>query len=254
LSALLGDFDHARRQVDRALEFAPGDIRLIRLRGMLEFQSGDIQSGKSYWSRYNSTQNSVTASVASTSLGLWATRALDTGERVTITGESHLLDTLQDIARPVLSSPTAAPWHVAPTNIALGIAASANGDAESAREQYDALLPYRGTLPRLSEILIDRVLGNLAHTMDDRATATTHYEDGIAFCREAGYLPQLAWTLHDYANMLLDTDERSAEPSSASAQHPHATAMLDEALEISRDTGMRPLMERVLSRREILKA
>ena len=31
-------------------------------------------------------------------------------------------------------------------------------------------------------------------------------------------------------------------------------ALLDEALEISRDLGMAPLVERVLSRREILKA
>ena len=31
-------------------------------------------------------------------------------------------------------------------------------------------------------------------------------------------------------------------------------ALLDESLEISRDLGMVPLMERVLSRRKILKA
>ncbi len=33
-----------------------------------------------------------------------------------------------------------------------------------------------------------------------------------------------------------------------------AVAMLDESLAISNELGMRPLMERVLSRREILKA
>ena len=33
-----------------------------------------------------------------------------------------------------------------------------------------------------------------------------------------------------------------------------ATSLLDESLQISSDLGMRPLMERVLSRREILKA
>ena len=31
-------------------------------------------------------------------------------------------------------------------------------------------------------------------------------------------------------------------------------SLLDESLKISRDLGMRPLMERVLSRRDILKA
>ncbi len=33
-----------------------------------------------------------------------------------------------------------------------------------------------------------------------------------------------------------------------------ATSLLDESLAISSELGMRPLMERVLSRREILKA
>ncbi len=56
---------------------------------------------------------------------------------------------------------------------------------------------------------MDRVLGFLARTMGQLKQATTHLEDGLAFCRRAGYRLEL---------------------------------------------GMRPLMERVLSRREILKA
>ena len=35
---------------------------------------------------------------------------------------------------------------------------------------------------------------------------------------------------------------------------PKAVALLDESLAISSELGMRPLMERVLSRREIFKA
>jgi hypothetical protein len=43
--------------------------------------------------------------------------------------------------------------------------------------------------------------------------------------------------------------ERNSEGDRA-----NATSLLDESLAISRELGMRPLMERVLSRREILKA
>jgi len=43
--------------------------------------------------------------------------------------------------------------------------------------------------------------------------------------------------------------ERDAEGNLAKA-----LALLDESLAISSELGMRPLMERVLSRREILKA
>ena len=76
--------------------------------------------------------------------------------------------------------------------------------------------------------------------------AQTHYEDALAFCRKAGYLVELAWSLCDYADMLL---ERDGEGDKAKAG-----TLLGESLQISSDLGMRPLMERVLSRREILKA
>ncbi|MCH8226586.1 MAG: hypothetical protein IIC97_12045 [Chloroflexi bacterium] len=93
---------------------------------------------------------------------------------------------------------------------------------------------------------VDRVLGLLAQTMGNLDTAMTHFEDGLAFCREAGYRPELAWTCCDYADSLR---ERDGEGDRANAM-----SLLDESLAISSELGMRPLMERVLSRREILKA
>ncbi len=33
--------------------------------------------------------------------------------------------------------------------------------------------------------------------------AATHFEDALAFCRKAGYRPDLAWTCCDYADTLL---------------------------------------------------
>jgi len=72
------------------------------------------------------------------------------------------------------------------------------------------------------------------------------FEDALTFCRKPGYRPELAWTCCDYADLLR---ERDAEGDRA-----RAMALLDESLSISSDLGMRPLMERVLSRREILRA
>ena len=66
------------------------------------------------------------------------------------------------------------------------------------------------------------------------------------FCMKCGYRPELAWSLCDYADMLL---ERNAE-----GENENTMELLDESLAISTELGMRPLMERVLSRREILKA
>ena len=50
----------------------------------------------------------------------------------------------------------------------------------------------------------------------------------------------------DYADTLLQRNEPGDREK--------AMSLLDESLAISSELGMRPLMERVLSRREILKA
>ncbi len=58
--------------------------------------------------------------------------------------------------------------------------------------------------------------------------------------------PGLAWGCCDYADTLR---ERDAEGDRAKVM-----SLLDDSLAISSELGMRPLMERVLSRREILNA
>ena len=76
--------------------------------------------------------------------------------------------------------------------------------------------------------------------------ASEHFEDALVFCRRAGYRPELAWTCCDYADTLLQRGEPGDREK--------AVSLLDESLAISSELGMRPLMERVLSRRDILKA
>ena len=93
---------------------------------------------------------------------------------------------------------------------------------------------------------IDRLLGLLSQTLGDLDQAAAHFDDALAFCRKAGYRPELGWICCDYADMLR---ERNGEGDRAKA-----VALLDESLAISSELGMRPLLERVLSRREILGA
>ncbi len=92
---------------------------------------------------------------------------------------------------------------------------------------------------------IDHLLGLLAHTMDNLDQAEVHFEEALAFCRK-GYRPELAWTCCDYADTLLQRNEPGDREK--------AMSLLDKSLAISSELGMRPRMERVLSRREILKA
>ncbi len=89
----------------------------------------------------------------------------------------------------------------------------------------------------------DRIQRRIEILLDE---AVTYFDDALTFCRKAGFRPELAWTCCDSADTLLQRNE--------SGDREKATSLLDESLAISSELGMRPLMERVLSRREILKA
>ena len=87
------------------------------------------------------------------------------------------------------------------------------------------------------------LLGCLSMTQGRLEQAMAHFEDALAFC---DYRPELAWTCCDYADAML----KSNTPDDRSKAMP----LLDESLAHYRKLGMSPLMERVLSRREILGA
>lgn len=71
----------------------------------------------------------------------------------------------------------------------------------------------------------------------------THFEDALAISSNPGYQPELAWNCRDYADTLL---RRNGEGDRATA-----ISLLDESL--ATELGMRPSMERVLSRQDILR-
>ena len=68
--------------------------------------------------------------------------------------------------------------------------------------------------------------------MDKLDDAATHFEDALAFCRKAGYRPELDWTQYDYADMLLERND--------GGDRQKAATLLDESLAISSELGMRP--------------
>jgi hypothetical protein len=133
------------------------------------------------------------------------------------------------------------------TQAGLGLIAVYKLDRQAAKTQYTALTQYPSVdFMVLAGISNQRLLGLLSHTIGNLDVSQGHFEDALTFCREVGYRPELAWSLHDYADMLLERDSPGDQQK--------ATKMLDEALQISTDLSMRPLMERALSKRDILKA
>jgi DNA-binding CsgD family transcriptional regulator len=162
-----------------------------------------------------------------------------------ISGATDRLDIARDAAETVLSSPLLLgqqvnPYSVLVVRLGLALIAIHEGDEVAARQQYVALEAQRGILVVFAMMAVDRVLGLLCVTIGQVDRAVAHFEDAVTFCRKAGYWPELAWSCCDYADALL----RRNNPG----DYPKANLLLEEALAISRDLGMRPLMERVIAR------
>ncbi len=120
------------------------------------------------------------------------------------------------------------------------------GDVSLSDELYPLLALERGTFAIANDLAVDRLLGLLSQTTGNLEQAADHFEAALTLCRKAGYRPELAWTCCDYADTLLQRNEPGDREK--------AMSLLDESLAISSELGVRPLMERVLSRREILRA
>ncbi|MCH8234817.1 MAG: protein kinase [Chloroflexi bacterium] len=140
-----------------------------------------------------------------------------------------------------------------PIMITVGVISIARNDSDMGRQSYDYLINSLGKSQVVGPVCVSRVLGLLACLLGEMSTATDHFQDAMKFCRTAGYKVELAWTCSDYAEMLLDrTSTGSAQAQEGDREK--AIELQDEALAITQELGMRPLTERILARREILRA
>lgn len=162
-----------------------------------------------------------------------------------VSGVPFKLDEAAEICRSILSSTLAVPLYLFAARCALGLLSVIQGDTQEAADQYEILKQAKRILVPF-HLASDRLLGILSHILGNVDQAATHFDDSQAFCRRAGYRPELAWTCCDYTDTLLQRGEPGDREK--------AMSLLDESLAISTELGMRPLMERVLSRRDILKA
>ena len=154
-----------------------------------------------------------------------------------ITGMARQFDIAQAAADTALSSPFIVSFYAQLARTGLALMAVERGDIAVASEQYEALKSWRITMTPLNLMCGHRVLGLLARTMGRVDDAVAHFEDSLAFCRKAGARPELAWTCHDYVDTLLTR--------TGPGDHQKAMSLQDEALAVSTELGMKPLMERV---------
>jgi tetratricopeptide (TPR) repeat protein len=168
-----------------------------------------------------------------------------------IAGNDEWLTVAETRANGVLAAAVGR-YSNAIARVSLALIGVQRGDVAAAEEHYAALALVPGLM--VFYVSTYRVLGQLSATLSRLDQAADHFEDALAFNRSAGYRPDLAWSCYDYADVLLQRASTGSARTESEEDRRKAMSLLDEALAISSDLGMRPLMERVLSRREILNA
>ena len=241
-SQAMGDWQAAREYSDRCLSVSPRVWMGLYIRTLLEHNVGEFVQGEAYLERLLE----ITLETAPRANTLCGYTALVIPLAARIAGVAERFEVAETLAETILSSPSTTPLDAVYARTSLALIAVHRRDVAEAGEQYAALVPVRGTALAYAMLAVDRLLGLLAHTTGQLDEAMAHFDDALAFCRRGGYRPELAWTCCDYADALR---ERGSDGDRAKA-----ISLLDESLAISSELGMRPLMERVLSRREILGA
>jgi len=239
VSHLRGDWQASRDFSDRNLAVSPLDPRLLFTRIPLEHEVGNFDLGDTLLDQAMEVMRQAPRGPNTA----YASVSMAIALAARIAGTTARLDDAETAAQTVLSFPNALPVVATIARVSLAMIAVQRGDATAAQQQYEALNSYRATT-LVGMIAADRLLGLLAHTTGRLDQAAEHFEDSLSFCRRTGCRPELAWTCCDYADMLLARDGKGDRDK--------AISLLDESLDISSELGMRPLMERVQSRREIL--
>jgi class 3 adenylate cyclase/tetratricopeptide (TPR) repeat protein len=230
LFCLAGLWQSARDVNDQGLALFPTSGMLLGQRALLEHQVGDDTQGNAYLQRFLDLSVAMGVALVEGSASMMSLAQLSR-----ITGRGELFST------SFRTVPSSHPFGVFSGLCGLALLAVQKGDVPLSVEMYSALVPQLGTSATPADLSVDHLLGLLSQTMGDLDQAKAHFEDALAFCRKAGYRPELAWTCCDYADILLDRDDEGDRAK--------AMSLLDESLAISSELGMRPLMERVLARK-----
>jgi len=248
-----GDWQAARSFIEQGLAISPRDPNLLGSQAILEFQVGDFGAGGVALERLLEAVRSSHSGLPSSDIFnhlYYSNASVVISVVARINGVTSSFDVAEERAGHLLTLTDANPAAQRAARISLGLIAVQRGDAAAAGKLYETLEAIAGTIspqsPHGPGLSGDRVLGLLAQANGDLNQAVSHFEDALVFCRKAGYRPELAWSCCDYADTLRERD--------GPRDHEKAVSLLDESLAISSELGMRPLMERVLSRREILRA
>ena len=187
-----GDWQAARDCIERGLSVSPQEHRLLFCRALIEYEKGDFKKGDDYLGNLLEVMPAVGA--RPTPAYVFPIMVLPMIAR--IPGSLDRLEIAEKAGDTILSWPLADTQHHLYANGGKAMMAVLRGEAAATAEQYAALESQRGTMFTML-MSVDRLLGLPAQTMAELDQAAEHFGDALAFCREAAYRPELAWTCCD---------------------------------------------------------
>jgi DNA-binding CsgD family transcriptional regulator len=233
-----GDWKMARGCIDRALRRHPNDMFTLQNLAILEYELGNLRESDACLAK-------IVSKVRNTDpRGTYVGSAM---ECVALARLSHLSDAenrmnlVKSTAESILASPFADPFTAVNARAGLCLIALQRAGIKKATEQdLGDMERLKGSMNPWGSLSFDRLLGLMNQALGRRESAERHYNDAIDFLGNAGYRPELAWTLYDFAGLLLSQNN--------TAGHEKAKSRLDQALSITQEVGMRTLAKLVSQR------
>ena len=210
MARLEGDWQAAREYTNRGLTVTQHQLRFAFQRLLLEYEVGNFDQGEYYLKFLIEGADLPGPRVP----GEFGVIAVAVPMVARISGVTRHFDVAESAAEITLSSssPFSTPLYTVVARAGLGLISVARGHGAAAQEQYAALESERDTM-FLRVIVTERLLGLLAQTMGEAKKAVQHFENSLAFCRNAGYLPGVAATTPTPCS-------RGTQPGTAKMQRP----------------------------------
>jgi DNA-binding CsgD family transcriptional regulator len=247
VNLLEGNWQAAQDFSERGLAVTGSPVFALCNRAKLEYEIGNFLQGDAYLGRL---LESINLAVNGQSEDAYFSFSIPAIARITNTIDHF--DDAQKVAEAILASLYAFPFVSLFARTGLALMAVQRSNSRAAMEQYAALEAERSSVLYTGWISLDHLLGLLSATQGRFDQAIVHFEDALAFCRRAGHRPELAWICYDYADTLLV--EASLKPGPTVENQAKAISLLQESLAIASELGMKPLMQRVTDRLELLES
>jgi tetratricopeptide (TPR) repeat protein len=242
--AMLGDFEPTLRSQESALRGMEMDAVGGSNLAYASNATGDITAGLDIIERAKDIETSPSGS--ETTSQYWLSPAALCAYRLRHYPGNDRIEDAELLIELAVKARGVVPSHKMSHMVTRGLISVVKGDSKLAESCLIYLADHVDRIGGQTNAIVGRIVGVIETFLEKYDDAANHFEGAIDFARVREMLPELAWAHSDYAEMLIERND----PGDLDK----ITKLQDEAIAITTEIGMKPLLERVLGQREILKA